>query len=311
MPPAQHIAPGRQPLASHITLRSEWSLMAFSLLAAILFGMLATAVTTDWSPGAAKEWSLAPQYFLGFGLLAMALSAAHLGKKLRAWRAILNVAHSWLSREIMSFSLFLGLGTAYLVVAAGVFPGALVPAEIVARGTRVAEAFPVLGTLGWLALACGLLTLISIDRVYDFAIRPVPMLPHSAGALLSGVFFAGILMANPLLAGGAGALKLCLYVARKVAIARKIPARSGAGQAAGATGPAVRLGVSALRVGIGLLLPAVAWVLAPGSALAPVIVICTALLGELIDRAEFYDELEIMTPARQMAADLRARLAAL
>ena len=302
-PPARHLEPGRRPLTSRITLRSEWSLMAFSLLAAVLFGMLAAAVVAGWP--------LAPWYFLAAGLLAMALSAAHLGRKLRAWRAILNVAHSWLSREILGFTLFVGMGTLYLAGTAGLI------AEVVATG-NVATGDAAAGASGWIALAFGLLTLISIDRVYDFAIRPAPGLPHSAGALLTGLFFAAILAANPLLAGGAGALKLILYVARKVVIARQVQAMRRPGQAVGAarssggmTGPVARQVIGALRIWIGLLLPAAIWALAPASARTSVMVFSAALLGELIDRAEFYDELEILTPARQMADDLRRRLATL
>jgi len=41
------------------------------------------------------------------------------------------------------------------------------------------------------------------------------------------------------------------------------------------------------------------------------LIVSAALLGELIDRVEFYDELEIMTPARQMAGDLEARLSSM
>jgi DMSO reductase iron-sulfur subunit len=274
-PPMRHVASGSRALASRITLRSEWSLMAFSLLAALLFGMLAAAVVAGMSP--------APQSFLAVGLSAMALSAAHLGRKLRAWRAVLNVAHSWLSREILGFALFVVFGTTFLAGSAGMVPG------LSAGWDRYAS------PLGWTALACGLLMLISIDRVYDFAIKPVPRLPHSGGALLTGLFLAGILAANPLLAGATGALKLALYIARKAAMS----SRAGS----------VRPGVCTLRIGIGLVLPAVAWALAPASARA--LVVGTAVIGELLDRAEFYDELEILTPSRQMANDLQARLAGL
>ncbi len=281
-PPAQQIEAGRRPLESRITLRSEWSLMAFSLLAAALFGMLAAAVLTGWP--------LAPQYFLGIGLLAMALSAAHLGRKRRAWRAILNVAHSWLSREILGFTLFVGFGTLYLAISAGWLAAVLAPGH------------PAAGALGWIAMAFGMLTLISIDRVYDFAIRPVPKLPHSAGAVLTGIYLAGLFTATPWLAGGAAGLKLGLYVSRRVAWRRMT-------SVVGRSGSVAHFGISAARIGIGLLLPAVAWVW--GSEIASTLIVSTALLGELIDRAEFYDELEIMTPARQMAQDLEAGLSSM
>jgi DMSO reductase anchor subunit len=37
------------------------------------------------------------------------LSTLHLGKKLRMWRAVLNLKHSWLSREIFFFGLYYSL----------------------------------------------------------------------------------------------------------------------------------------------------------------------------------------------------------
>jgi Fe-S-cluster-containing dehydrogenase component/DMSO reductase anchor subunit len=50
---------------------------------------------------------------LGFGLLALAASVFHLGRPQFAYRAILGLGHSWLSREIVAFGLFAGLATAY------------------------------------------------------------------------------------------------------------------------------------------------------------------------------------------------------
>ncbi len=44
-----------------------------------------------------------------FGLLALAASVFHLGRPHRAYRAIIGLKHSWLSREILSFGVFAGL----------------------------------------------------------------------------------------------------------------------------------------------------------------------------------------------------------
>ncbi|HEU5084886.1 MAG TPA: DmsC/YnfH family molybdoenzyme membrane anchor subunit, partial [Acidimicrobiales bacterium] len=40
------------------------------------------------------------------GLLAIGASVGHLGRPLQAWRALLGIGHSWLSREIAAFALF-------------------------------------------------------------------------------------------------------------------------------------------------------------------------------------------------------------
>lgn len=42
----------------------------------------------------------------GAGLLALGGSVLHLGRPLMAWRALLGLRHSWLSREIVAFGLF-------------------------------------------------------------------------------------------------------------------------------------------------------------------------------------------------------------
>jgi DMSO reductase anchor subunit/NAD-dependent dihydropyrimidine dehydrogenase PreA subunit len=45
----------------------------------------------------------------GVGLLALAASTLHLGRPRQAWRAVLGLGHSWLSREILAFGSFGGL----------------------------------------------------------------------------------------------------------------------------------------------------------------------------------------------------------
>jgi formate dehydrogenase iron-sulfur subunit len=50
---------------------------------------------------------------LGFGLLALAASTFHLGRPQYAFRAVLGLRHSWLSREIVAFGAFAGLASLY------------------------------------------------------------------------------------------------------------------------------------------------------------------------------------------------------
>jgi Fe-S-cluster-containing dehydrogenase component/DMSO reductase anchor subunit len=49
---------------------------------------------------------------LATGLVALAASTLHLGRPLLAWRAVLGIRRSWLSREIVAFGAFAGLGIA-------------------------------------------------------------------------------------------------------------------------------------------------------------------------------------------------------
>jgi Fe-S-cluster-containing dehydrogenase component/DMSO reductase anchor subunit len=50
---------------------------------------------------------------LVLGLLALGASVLHLGRPAYAWRAVIGLRHSWLSREIVAFSAFAGLAVAY------------------------------------------------------------------------------------------------------------------------------------------------------------------------------------------------------
>ncbi len=59
---------------------------------------------------------------LVFGLVALAASTFHLGRPRYAYRAILGLRHSWMSREILAFGLFAVLACAY--AGALMLPGA-------------------------------------------------------------------------------------------------------------------------------------------------------------------------------------------
>lgn len=63
---------------------------------------------------------------LGVTVVALVASLAHLGRPQYAWRAVLGLRHSWLSREIVSFGLFAPLGVLH---AAAVWqpPGVTLP----------------------------------------------------------------------------------------------------------------------------------------------------------------------------------------
>jgi len=59
------------------------------------------------------------------GLLALAASMLHLGRPLLAWRGILGIRHSWLSREILAFGLFALLATLYFAAGMATASGAV------------------------------------------------------------------------------------------------------------------------------------------------------------------------------------------
>jgi Fe-S-cluster-containing dehydrogenase component/DMSO reductase anchor subunit len=57
-----------------------------------------------------------PRVCLVLGLAGLTASLLHLGRPLHAYRAVLGIRHSWLSREVVAFGLFAKLAVAYLVV---------------------------------------------------------------------------------------------------------------------------------------------------------------------------------------------------
>jgi DMSO reductase anchor subunit len=207
--------------------------------------------------------------FLGAALLATVLSVSHLGRKLGAWRAVLGVRTSWLSREVAGFAAFVALGTVRLIVPT--------PPPVLDAAT----------------LAAGVATLVAIDRVYrvhGIAVTSPGWSWHSASALLTGILLAGVLVRSVPLAAAAGVVKILLYVGRKVA-------RHGEDRP-------LRPVVSAMRLGLGFVLPATLWLSEEAGLYWPAVV--SVLAGEAVDRGEFYDELEVATPAWQMELDLLA-----
>ena len=96
-----HPSHGHTPLATMLVLTQ----------AAV--GMIVAAAwlraTADLAPASTDVLSVVG---LVTGLAALAASTLHLGRPLLAWRALLGLRHSWLSREILAFGTFAGAGVA-------------------------------------------------------------------------------------------------------------------------------------------------------------------------------------------------------
>jgi hypothetical protein len=122
-----------------------------------------------------------------------------------------------------------------------------------------------------------------MDMVYRVRGQPVLTVPHSAMAMLTAAFYIGILTANSILLWPAGVVKLVLYLARRD---RPVP---------GATL------LAPVRIGVGIL-PALA--LAATGTVPVATAMFGAVIGELIDRAEFYAGLRFLTPTHQINIDL-------
>jgi Fe-S-cluster-containing dehydrogenase component/DMSO reductase anchor subunit len=102
---------------------------------------------------------------LMFGLVALAASLFHLGRPQFAFRAVLGLRHSWLSREIVAFGLFAALASTY---AAAVFATPYLAAESSASSGIGASS---VGWLGWSVAASGAIAVFCSVMVYVFTQR--------------------------------------------------------------------------------------------------------------------------------------------
>jgi DMSO reductase anchor subunit len=135
----------------------------------------------------------------------------------------------------------------------------------------------------WVIAVVGFAALFAMDMVYRVRGQPVLTVPHSAMAMLTAAFYIGILTADPILLWPSATVKLVLYLVRG-----ERPSPGG-------------FILGAMRIGIGLF-PAIA--LAATGTVPIAVALFGAMVGELIDRAEFYAALRFLTPSRQIDNDL-------
>ncbi len=93
---------------------AHWPLIAMLVLTQLSVGgfvveLAAVASGSDRGLGTA----LHPALCLGLGWVGLAASILHLGRPLYAYRAIIGIGHSWLSREVLAFGLYAKLATAF------------------------------------------------------------------------------------------------------------------------------------------------------------------------------------------------------
>jgi anaerobic dimethyl sulfoxide reductase subunit B (iron-sulfur subunit) len=312
-----------------ITLAREWTLAIFTLVLSALVAVFLASRLAGAAHGAAVPLGAAagraagasapartagppggllpgPALLLAVGAGGLLLSASHLGRKTRAWRAALHADRSWLSREIALFVAFLALASSTLFLESASSAAGRPPATAAAHLSALARALggaPTAHALGWLAAALGASALISAGRVYRAAIVRGAGSLHSAHLLLTGSLLAAAWAAGVLSQGGGhtaawvatgvatalAGLKGTLYVLRKSKRRRM--------------GLPVRGWTAALRLGLLAAGAAALWWGPPVAA-----AIAALLTAELVDRAEYYDEMEIPTPESLMLEELGARV---
>lgn len=241
-------------IESKLSIKKEWPLALFTLLSSIL-----TALFTAHILGNLK---LSPYVFISAGISGAFISSIHLGKKLRAWRSVLNLKNSWLSREIFFYALFITSSSFYLIYYQHMI-------------------------IGVISIIFGVLCLFSIDKVYKIAIQPTKIEIHSAHVLLSYFLFTALFIQNNYALAFIGLIKATLYIYRKLELRKQKKN--------------LRIILSAWRLDMLISFPFIFWFFSiPGLFWWLLI---SFLIGEIIDRGEYYEELDIITPEKQINED--------
>ena len=203
------------------------------------------------------------------GVAVMGLSTVHLGQPFRFYRAILNWRRSWVSREILLFSAF--------------FVGALYFFTFSPFDTLI----------GRLVAASGFAALFAMDKVYQVDTNVSTKGLHSAAVLLTGVYLVGVFTQHPWFLFPLGAVKLVLYLLRGLPRIHKKTRQ--------------RQLVFSLRILTGFVVPVLLWVFTGTNLYS--LVVASILVGEVLDRSEFYMDLDFTHPDAQACRDLATMVA--
>jgi Fe-S-cluster-containing dehydrogenase component/DMSO reductase anchor subunit len=149
----------KRPYQKVATDKIEWSLVLFSFLTTLSVSEVIVSLLTGNFPG---KFVVPLLIFLSFFS-----SLFHLGKPARAWRAVLNLKTSPLSREIVCFMVF---STFSLIAILFSFPSLLI-----------------------ISAAFGVLLLIFIDAVYIYSDKRKQVIFHSGQTFLTALMIASFL----------------------------------------------------------------------------------------------------------------------
>ncbi|MEO8269660.1 MAG: DmsC/YnfH family molybdoenzyme membrane anchor subunit, partial [Aureliella sp.] len=119
------------------------------------------------------------------GVLGLAAGTLHLGRPLYAFRAILGLRTSWLSREILAFGLF--AKTAAIYVAAAVWVSFRLDSSL---GFSMPDWLPT--ALGYLAMSTGLVAVMTSVMIYVATRRPMWTLGSTTARFLSTAVILGL-----------------------------------------------------------------------------------------------------------------------
>jgi formate dehydrogenase iron-sulfur subunit len=154
---------------------AHWPLVVMLVLTQLSVGAFVAGMVFDGfldGPATSLLRPLHAANALIFGLLALAASTLHLGRPRYAYRAVLGLRHSWLSREIVAFGAFAGLATLY---AAAIFARHFAWLD----GSSAAVPWWI-ESLGWSVAASGVLGVACSVMIYVFTRRECWSLPRVA-----------------------------------------------------------------------------------------------------------------------------------
>jgi Fe-S-cluster-containing dehydrogenase component/DMSO reductase anchor subunit len=146
---------------------AHWPLVVMLALTQLSVGAFVGGLVLERLIGFTGESLLRPMHAansLMFGLVALAASTLHLGRPRYAFRAVLGLRHSWLSREIVAFGLFAALASSYA--------GILLAKQPQAAGPTWSFAFESgIEWLGWSVAASGVVGIFCSVMIYVFTKR--------------------------------------------------------------------------------------------------------------------------------------------
>jgi len=226
-----------------ISAAIDWPLIVFSLLSAGLVSLYVSGMIEMFSP-ASKI------IYLAFGVFAGVFSMLHLGKKMRAWRSILNIKNSWLSKEIIFFILFF--------------------ASIICE-------FYLFNIPNLLVITLGILFLFSIDMVYNLAKWRWPLKIHSAQTMLIGISLFTLFYELYQAFIAIIVFRFLLYIYRKLKTEKN------------------NNFLSTIRI-----ISFVLSIVFVSTNQELYLILAAMISGEIIDRIEFYNELNVPDPKIEM-----------
>jgi len=287
---------------------AHWPLIAMLVLTQLSVGGFAVelvALAAGSTGGAGTV--LGAVLCLGFGWAGLGASILHLGRPLYAYRAVIGLRHSWLSREVLAFGLFAQLATVYVALVM-LWPGGFAAA----LGVRAALLGLVVAT-GSVGMACSVLVYHAVRRPYWRACYSVVKFTGTAVVLGLATVLAALgiaalghpdILRGPASSWPLTAVALCLIasssaklwfearLARGFANSELAPLRKTA-QLLG--GPLQRPAGLRRLLGVvgGVVLPAAAVMgaatLSPGkTAAAAVLALAAAIAGEMAERYLFF-----------------------